>query len=229
VIYDLLAEMGHYAGALPLLVCVLVALARKEDPPPAAWLLSAAFFVSYVADTIAAPLGARHLNTWWLGYLYAPLQMGLFAMVVAQHRAVRSVTVTALLLMALVSALRGTLAAPETMVQVVGALAIAWLAWGSDALGRYRAPVLLYCVAGAPLLLLMGVIDINARAWLYVWAGYQVVRVVALGWMTWALVRKEVSYGPRKCEDRGPEVLRELGTWVPDLGRRSVPAQASKR
>jgi len=79
-----LQELAHWAGALPLVACAILAL-RRRLPSPDARLLALAFFTSFLTDAIAARLGAPNL---WLTYINAPLQFGLFLTVIApvEHR-----------------------------------------------------------------------------------------------------------------------------------------------
>lgn len=198
---------GYYAAAVPLAVCVWLGFRTKDrDPSRDAWLLSLGFFISFMADTIAHPLAQAGLNTWWLSYVYAPVQFALFVAVVAQHRTLRSIVLVGVVLLAIQSVWRDTLHSPETFVRVTGGVLVCFLLWGVQTLRCYRAPLWIYCGLTFPLLLAMGNLPTTDPRWLWIWAGYQLLRVTALALMTWTLVRKEVAYGgPRKFQSGRPD------------------------
>lgn len=203
--WALISEVGHYATLAPLVICLIRSLAKRE-PTPEAWLLSGAFFVSFITDQIGIQLALEGRNNWWTIYIEAPIQFGLFAAVVAQRRAIRSMAVMGILMLGLVGALRGTLGRPETLTQVIGGLLVSWLVIDVPRLKRYRPALLVYCLAAAPFLLAMGSIDPYAPVWPWIWTGYVGTRVVALSLMSWALVREVTQEAPH-------------GSWLVDHPR----------
>lgn len=223
-IWDALSYLSYWGSVLPLVACAVLRI-LKRDPKPDAWLLSAGFFVSFLADSLAALLAIRGINNWWLSYVFAPLQFGILIAVVAQRREVRTVALTGLLILGLVSALRGTLDSPETLVKVVGGLLVGWLIIDIPTLKRFRIPVLLYCVASIPWLLAMGAVPRIEPVWLWLWAGYLLTRILALGWMTVALWRAlpVVEVGHGFGEHQIPRE-RRAGIRRPRSGHRHVLA-----
>lgn len=210
-----LQELAHWAGALPLVACAILAL-RRRLPSPDARLLALAFFTSFLTDAIAARLGAPNL---WLTYINAPLQFGLFLTVIApvEHR--RLVWAGFGLVVA-VSLLRNTWGAQETVIEALAGAWVCLVAYRHRTV--YRLPVLLYCGLAIPFLLVMGFAAPSITGpWIIAWVGYQAVRITALGWMTVLLLWPPYS----------PEVARDLAivatarTGQPGLERagRAVP------
>jgi len=195
--WDILSYLSYWSSTLPLLACAVLYLLHRH-PSTDAWLLSAAFFVSFIADSLAAALAVQHLNNWWLSYAFAPLQFGLLLYVVSIRNDVRNVALIGLFLLAIASATRGTLNAPETFVKVVGGAVVGLLILEGP-IRRYRGPVLLYCMGAIPWLLAMGAVPREQPAWFWLWAAYLVTRILALGWMVRALTRPvltvEVQHG----------------------------------
>src|SRR5688500_4321128 len=163
--WDVLTYLSYWGSILPLLACAVLALlgrARSAD----AWLLSAAFFVSFIADSLAAALAVQGTNNWWRSYAFAPLQVGLLLYVVSTRGDVRNVALIGLMLLAVVSVARGTLEAPETFVKVIGG-AVVGLLIIEGPVRRFRGPVLLYCMGAIPWLLAMGAIPRERPAWFW--------------------------------------------------------------
>ena len=212
MLWDLLGWGGYFAGIAPLAVCVVLML-RHRDPPPDAWLLSAAFAVSYVADSFALNLAREHMTNWWVDYVYAPIQFGLILAVVAQSRAVRTVLLLGVAVLAQLSAWRGTLDAPETLVRVSAGLLAAWLVWPVPSLAPYRGPLRLFCLATACGAFLMAVVPREAAIWLYVWAVYRTACIVALCWMCRQLCRPLLAL---EVADGAPEPgpMDQLRPWL---------------
>lgn len=173
-----------YAPLVLVLACLAVEWKRTVSPE--AWLIVAGFFVSFIADTVGYSLAAMGRNTWWLTYVYVPLQFGIWITALTRSRAVRWVGVLGLLAIAGSSLLRGPLTVPETVVQVGAGLGVAWLAWGIPA--PYRPALLLYCLGAVPFLVGMAVLPMQHPGWLWVWVGYQSVRLLAVGFMVRALL-----------------------------------------
>jgi len=173
---------GWFAPLVPVAVCLAV-----RGRGPNAVLLACAFCVSFVADTMGAVYANAGVNTWWLGYVYAPIQFSLLAAIVIEDRAVRHAAVLSIVALGTVSALRGTVEAPETVVRVIGGVAIAWLA--GHHVSRYRRPVQLYCAGAAPLILVMASVPRTAAVWPVAWGLYQGLRIFALVWLAWAILR----------------------------------------
>jgi len=214
MIWDALSYLSYWSSTAPLLVCAVLWCLRR-NPTEEAWLLSAAFFVSFIADSLGAVLALRGINNWWLSYAFAPLQFGLLIWTVAEQRPVRNVALIGLLLLAAVSAVRGTLDAPETFVKVIGGAVVAVLVLEGPMVRRYRGPVLLYCLGAIPWLLAMGAIPRERPLWLYVWVGYLVTRIVALGWMVQVVntpvLTVEVRHGPGEHQVPGERRTRRDG------------------
>lgn len=187
-----LQEAAHWAAAIPLAVCLYLCL-RNRNPMPDAWLLACAFFVSWIADN-ALKITAASGNNWWLVYLYVPIQFALFIGLLTQARALRTVGIGALALLAVLSVSRGTLDRPETFVQVAGGAMVGLLAWQHSTIGKYRSALLVYCVAAIPSVILMGAIEPPPRPewglWMFAWAAYQLVRITAMALMVSALIRQ---------------------------------------
>jgi len=208
--WDLLSWASYWSSVVPLFVC-LILWASGKNPIQEAWLISAAFLVSFVADSFAAVLALQGANNWWLSYLFAPLQFGLLIAAVTERRDVRTVALIGLGMMAVVSLTRGTLDSPETFVKVIGGAVVGLLVFDGAA-RRYRVPLLLYCLATAPWLLAMGAVPREHVAWLWIWAAYLLTRIAALGWMARVLVRPvltlEVEHGPGEHQILGERRAR---------------------
>jgi hypothetical protein len=195
----LVGQVAHWAALLPLIVCVVLAL-RRQLAAPEAVLLACAFAVSFIAEQGGRALALQGINNWWISYVAYPIQFGLFAALLTD-RPVRSVAVAAVFLMAVVSALRGTLGAPETLVQVCGGALVGFFALEHKRLAPYRAALLTYCIATIPFLLVLGFLQPNASGfWIVSWLAYQAIRVFALLMVGRALFvtesQREVPDGP---------------------------------
>lgn len=181
--------IAHWAAVLPILACMW-GLARDRPPRADAWFLAAAFGVSWVQDQVGSVIQAQHLNTWWLSYLFAPVQTIMFLLALLEHRAMRIVAISAIGSLAILSALRGPMTEPETVVEVTGCFAIAFVAVHH----RRRKAVWTYCLGTLPAILAMAMLPITSTAWIGAWIVYQSARVLGLGIMTWLIV-KEIHYG----------------------------------
>ena len=182
MILDALANAGCLFAALPLVAC-FVASWRHDDPPPDIWILAVGFAVSTMADTLARDFARQGLNTWWLSYLWAPIQVGIWILAVARHRTAQGVFLVGLLLLAVASLVRGPDSSPETVVQVFGYGVLGYLVWGRTDLPHRRA-IQSYLLGTMPFTLLMTAVPRDVTWWAWVWAAYQGVRVVALSGLT---------------------------------------------
>lgn len=199
--WRVLGEFGHWASLLPLAFCAIQYL-RQRDPEPNAWLLSAAFAVSFLADQVGARLQAHHVNNWWVAFVYTPLQFSLFAAIVTRRFPVQVMGVFLLMVVGILSLIRGPVTEPETMVHVIGGLLVGWLAFDSRPMEKYRTALLVYGLATAPFLIGLAVIPWSSGWWLPMWGGFQAMRLLALAFMVRALwtaptLRLEVTDGPR--------------------------------
>jgi hypothetical protein len=209
--WDVLSYLSYWSSILPLLACAVLYLVKRPASSDA-WLLSAAFFVSFIADSLAAALAQQGINNWWLSYAFAPLQFGLLLYVVSARTDVRNVALIGLLLLAIASVTRGTLDAPETFVKVIGGALVGLLVLHGP-VRRFRGPVLLYCMGAIPWLLAMGAVPREQPAWFWLWVAYLITRITALGWMVRALTRptltvEEVRHGSGQREVFGERRAR---------------------
>jgi hypothetical protein len=199
--WRVLGEVGHWASLLPLAFCALQYL-RHRDAEPNAWLLSAAFAVSFLADQVGDRLAAYHVNNWWVTFVYTPIQFGLFVAIVTRRFPVQITSVFLLGLVGILSFIRGPVTEPETMVHVIGGLLVGWLAFDSKPMAPYRTAILIYGLATVPFLGAMAVIPWESAWWLPMWGGSQLMRLLALAFMVRAIwtaptLRLEVADGPR--------------------------------
>lgn len=191
----IMQEIGHFAPVLPMAVCLLLML-RKREPSPDAVLITCAFFISFIADQMGAFMAEQGMTNRWLFYVYGPIQFGLLAHVLAPSGLKRR-AVGIVLLMAVISAVSGVSDA-ETLVSIAAGLMITMLV-ATVPLGRFKAPIVVYCAGAIPFLLMMEASPPATHGpWIVGWFGYQAVRVVALLWLSYALMRQpglEVSDG----------------------------------
>ena len=198
--WEVIQEIGHYGSLLPLLMCAWCERRRGIEVAPEVWSLGGVLAVSFVADQAQAVMMARHLNTWPVTYVFAPVQFSLWIALLTPNDARRWVPIAILGLVALGSLWRGPVTGPETVIQVGAGAYVAFLAWGHETLRRYRVVMLTYTLAAIPFLLGMVAAPLDAPAWPYLWAGYQAVRVVSWGVFMAALWR---VYGPHRSETVG--------------------------
>lgn len=228
---DVLRWAAYGLAILPLVLCVVLRIA-KRDPVPDAWLLSAAFAVSFFMDWAMRHMidtGASE-TTAWVGYLGYPIQFALLGAIVAQDRVIRIVVVALIVLMTVVSlgqmavfvvAQRPVLIPPETAVRVVGGFMVGYLIWGVPSLVRFRVPVMLYCLACIPGIMAMVIIPRTIPEWFLGWGFYKVVQIMALGWMAWAVAQphlREVTHEPRSLQAAGPRVPVAMGRGPDRVG-----------
>lgn len=203
-------EMGHWCAALPLLMC-FIQLLRKRDPSPDAWLLSGAFFISVIADTIGAQLAKMGLSNHWISYTYTPIQFGLFVAILLHARAMRVVALLFLLTAAVVSATHGKPGVPETIVQVLWGGAVGGIVLGNTRLGRYMPALLIYCWAAIPFRVVMGwATPALDGPWIFSWSTYQLVRVTAMILMSIAIIQQPVL---RLLEAHEPGASKPARGW----------------
>ena len=236
-----LQQVGYYAAILPLALCFLL-FCFHRDPIPDAWLLSAVFAISFLADTVMRHLAVIGGNNWWVGYFVYPVQFGILISVVAQHRRVRILLLALLLGLALTSAAlmlmfvlhnKKLMIPPEAVVRVAAGIMCAVLVIGVPNLSRFKWPVLLYGVGCIPGIWGMVAIPRTDPEWLWPWSAYQVVRLAAVGWLAYAVLQPhllEVTDGPRTTQAGGAPVLDtdRFGLRPLGGGRRHVMA-APKR
>lgn len=200
-----IAELGHFAPLVPMLMCVVLQIFGR-NPSPHAWLLTCAFFVSFISDQIAAVTSGFNL---WLFYFYAPLQLGLVAAVLAPTLKVRAITIAPILIAAGISiAFSQGFANVEYLTQVIGGLVIVYLMKNLRLqISWYALPLTVYFVLTIPPLLVMGyTTPALSGPWFNAWATYQGLRVLALVLMAGVLVWKPylrleaVTDGPRTGE-----------------------------
>jgi cell division protein FtsB len=170
-----LSHVAWVAGLLPLVACALAVLSGKT-PSTGAVLLSVAFAVSFVADSLSKLLLMANLPNLWPSYIGGPLQFALLLLAVTSRQS-RIVAGFFLLLVA-VSILRGPFSTPETAVQIVAGAWVALVAWRSPRVIDYRDPIILYCAGTLPFLLILGMHEPAPGLWLRAWAAYQGVRVM---------------------------------------------------
>lgn len=180
------------AAALPLLAC----LTRK--PGREAWLIAAAFAVSLAMDVVAWLVAAQAHGNAWVGYLGYPVQFALLVLAVAKDPPAIGIGLGGVILLAMgssavplgITASGQALVIPqEVMLRGLAGLGIAGLAWENPAFDRFRGPVMLYTLTCLPFVIGMALLPRTLPAWLWVWAGYQAVRLTALLWTTAAVLR----------------------------------------
>jgi hypothetical protein len=169
-----------------LVACALAVLSGKT-PSTGAVLLSVAFAVSFVADSLSKLLLMANLPNLWPSYIGGPLQFALLLLAVTSRQS-RIVAGFFMLLVA-VSILRGPFSTPETAVQIVAGAWVALVAWRSPRVIDYRDPIILYCAGTIPFLLILGMHEPAPGLWMRAWAAYQGVRVMALAFMAVLLLR----------------------------------------
>jgi hypothetical protein len=186
--WTILAIVAHIAGALPLAVCG-GAWFRKRPVAPAALLLSVGFALSAIADTWGLFLALSGRENLWITYILVPVQMAVFLLALGKLPWERVVVLVYLLVVAL-SFTVGDFRNHEVVASVqLGAL-VSLIAFQNDTVRRWREPIVIYCAATIPFLLVMGAASPAANpAWVGAWAGYQGVRIVGLVWMSWLIFR----------------------------------------
>jgi hypothetical protein len=190
-----LQYVPYVASALPLGVVLWQSRGQRRTSHDAK-LLAAAFFVMFLMDATMAYLGRRGLNNWWVTYPGYWLVFVLLAAVVVRSRTFRTKAAWALVGLLGISALNGV-TGPEAAIQIVGGLAVGWLAWGPERLQPYRATLWLYCWAEIPFVALMAHYGTQDQRYLAPWAVYRVIQFAAMLLLLRTLVGKEVAYGLR--------------------------------
>lgn len=186
---DVIRYVGHFAGALPLAtfgVLAAIALARKRaGPGPEAWQIATAFFVSFVVDSIALEMLNAGMNNHMLMYIGAPLQFGLLVLAFRPEHFARAVGL--MLVLTVISTLdAASLASPEALVATAAGAWVGWLAYRSDS--PYRWPVMIYCAAAVPLIVMATTTPATTGPWIVAWIAYQAMRVSALVLMSAVLL-----------------------------------------
>ena len=182
------------AAALPLVAC----FARRR-PGQEAWLISAAFAVSLLIEVVSYLVrqSGGHGNA-WVGYVGYPVQFALLVLAVAKDPPAIGIGLGGVILLAMgssavplgITASGQALVIPqEVMLRGLAGLGIAGLAWENPAFDRFRGPVMLYTLTCLPFVIGMALLPRTLPAWLWVWAGYQAVRLTALLWTTAAVLR----------------------------------------
>lgn len=179
-----LSTVGHYIPLLPLL-WVLGLRAVERPVSDQAKVLVAAMMLSFLADQGGVAMAGSG-PTWWLTYLYAPLQVTLWLVAGVRSQAFRLVFVALIGLLAVTVAAKGPLNVPETVVGVIGG-GLACLAFATS---PYRRAMWTYCGLAIPGLIWQGYFDPNDPRWLWGWGYYEAVRVVGLVLLTWTITRE---------------------------------------
>ena len=179
--------LATWIGLLPLLACGVYWI-RHVTPPANAVLLSLGFAVSFLADLTGKTLAAEGVNTWFLSFIWPPVQLAWWWAVIAQRDSVRWTGSLAILLAGLLSLLQGPLMALELVVRCLGALAVILLAWKSVGIERYRPAILVTGVAMIVFALPLRFTPVDHWLWLVMWGGFQAMRLVALLLMAWAIL-----------------------------------------
>lgn len=229
---DALRHVAYWTAALPLLLWLIRAWKSKATNDDAG-CVALAFFVSFLIDSVMMQLGFYKLNNWWVQYIGYPIQFGILIGCLVRFHTKRVLALGFLTLVAIAAALRGTLDKPETMTCVLGGAAACFLVWGVEPMKRYRWPIWLYGGLTIPAILTMGKLDVTDPAWLNVEAVYHVLRLLAYGWLTVAVVREGVVHGPRLVRQESDPVSADR-RWISDRrfhvggGAHRLP-QAAKR
>lgn len=204
------SDAALYAGAVPLVVMFGAKLLGR-DLHRENWLLAAACAVSFVQDVWANQLLGSGANNWWLLYLFAPLQLALFAAVVMRQPVPRVAIIASIVALAGLSAHRGPLDRPETLLGVGYGGLLAVFAWWTEELHENRVPVALYLGGTLPGLIAIELIPVTHPAWIWGWLLYQVPRVVALLWLSTTLVRPRLALLPVEVRPIRTEGRRRHG------------------
>lgn len=213
-----LRDLAHYAPLVPV-AAILWERFHHREPGDATVLLVGALFVSFLADQAGAVLPG---NDWWLSYIFAPIQFALLAVAVSGKHPVRWLFVAWLLMLGGVSALRGPLDRPETIVQVAGGLFVAFLALGG--VSRFRGAIWLYCLGTIPGLLWMAAFAPSDPFWLWGYGAYQGARLIGLGWVTAVVIGGE--HGRHTGHHSGTGAHFRAKRRPPAGARRPEPATA---
>lgn len=204
------SDLALYAGAIPL-VAVFVAKLLGRDLHWENWLIAAACAVSFVQDVWANELLQGGRNNWWLLYLFAPLQLALFAVVVMRQPLLRWAIVASILALAALSAHRGPLDRPETLLGVGYGGLLAVFAWFTADLHENGRPLAVYLGGTVPGLVAIELVPPEHPGWLAAWLLYQVPRVVALVWLSTTLVRPRLALLPVEVRPIRTEGRRRHG------------------
>lgn len=189
---------------LPLVGCLGVRAIRRPVSSEA-WWVAGACAVSFVADVVMWWLVQRqhHPVNGWVGYVAYPLQFSLLVCAVTTDRSSRWIAITAIAIMTVASSAlplglwvsQGLVhLPPETLVRLVGGFLVGLLLSAPETAVevRCRRPVLLYALGCLPFILGMGMLPRPSTEWWGAYGGYQVTRLVALGWATLLIVRPTV-------------------------------------
>lgn len=223
--------VGYLGPLVPLIACAIAGHKRRYNPD--GWLLAFCLAVSLGGDSLMrgfAEAGAT--NTWWVTYLYAPLQFAAFAWVIPERRATQWAGVFVILLLGFISWRRGPITQPETIVEVGGRLWMAWLLLGVPRLRRFKPSLLMYA-AGAPFAFLMLEIPTSAPAWVLVWALYQFTRFAAFVLFVPAVRQRAprlvVEVSRARLRTREGTRTTSLGVHGADRDFHPEPASAARR
>lgn len=225
VVADALSVAGTLAPLLPFAALELVRARRPVDPHGA--LVVYAFLISLVADGAQWALAAAGQPNQWLSYLWAPAQYAVLLGLLIRRPPVRHLVWAVLALVALTLIVKGPLLRSETVVQVVGGVAVARLIAVAPApLRALRGPVTWYTLGQAPLVLLMAwpALAPTAAGWGAAWAAQMLVRITALVWLAWRIARAAVA-----VERRVTPSVPLLRLEVSDGGPGSDPVARPRR
>jgi len=182
-----LNDAAMWMGLIPLAACGVVWLWRWFVPPNAV-LLSLGFAVSFLADLTGKALAEQHVNSWFLSFLWPPIQLAIWWAVIAQRDRVRWAGVLGILAAGALSMIQGPLTGLELVVRGLGAIIVTILAFKTVGFERYRLAIL---VTGSAMLVFgipMKVVPNTLPVWLWVWGGFQAMRLVALLLMARAIL-----------------------------------------
>lgn len=177
-VLQLIAELAHWSAAVPLLACVVLTL-RRRDPGPLAWWLAVAFGLSALADTIASSVTGPNA---WIGYVLVPIQIAVLVAALVPSEPWRLVAWVAIAAVAVLSAARGPWDRQETVVEVLGGLAVCFLA--SHAPTSYRRAIRITWGLTVPLTLGLLVLPSTSASWMACWVVFQGLRLAGL--VAWA-------------------------------------------
>jgi hypothetical protein len=181
------AQATMWAGLLPLAACAVYWIWRWT-PPANAVLLSVGFAVSFIADLIGKTLAEQQINTRFLSFLWPPVMLALWWAIVAVRESVRWTGVITILLGGMLSFIQGPLEGLEIVVRCLGSIAIILLVWKTVGFERYRVSMLVMALGMIVFAIPLKAVPTSHPVYLYVWGGFQAVRLVALLLMAWAIL-----------------------------------------
>jgi hypothetical protein len=167
--------VAYAVGAAPLAWLVMLAM-RGERRDAAWWWLAGAFFVSFVADSVAL----AGVEPWLMSLVY-PVSQAAIVGAVLLEREDAALFVCGLVTVGIVAVLWRGVGTPDVLVHTVAWASIGVIAFDRDALGRLR-------------LALVVAFGFGWMAWLgytlspgyLTWLCYQGVRALGIGTFCWA-------------------------------------------